>query len=285
MAPVQENGTASDGDAEPDQDGGNDDKPTTYQPANLPRDERSEPYEPSDSDAGQTEASSVPADFEPPSYDAPQFEAPTAPYARARAGHTVGPRRNPPGAGSRSGRARRSGRRTRCRNRTRSGGRRVISPPPNRAGPMSSRIATTATTIMRKRADAGIAAPTGAVADGEGGSVDDLGGDEADDAQRRRPRPLRSYKIQEVIKRRQIMLVQVVKEERGNKGAALTTYLSLAGRYCVLMPNTARGGGISRKITSRRTASASRRCRGSRRAGRNGGHPAHRRRWSAPSRK
>ena len=59
----------------------------------------------------------------------------------------------------------------------------------------------------------------------------------------------RSYKIQEVIKRRQILLVQVVKEERGNKGAALTTYLSLAGRYCVLMPNTARGGGISRKIT------------------------------------
>ncbi len=67
---------------------------------------------------------------------------------------------------------------------------------------------------------------------------------------RRRARLLRSYKIQEVIKRRQIMLVQVVKEERGNKGAALTTYLSLAGRYCVLMPNTARGGGISRKISS-----------------------------------
>ena len=65
---------------------------------------------------------------------------------------------------------------------------------------------------------------------------------------RRRARLLRSYKIQEVIKRRQIMLVQVVKEERGNKGAALTTYLSLAGRYCVLMPNTPRGGGISRKI-------------------------------------
>ncbi|HTT85240.1 MAG TPA: ribonuclease E/G [Rhizomicrobium sp.] len=60
----------------------------------------------------------------------------------------------------------------------------------------------------------------------------------------------RHYKIQEVIKRRQVLLVQVVKEERGNKGAALTTYLSLAGRYCVLMPNTPRGGGISRKITS-----------------------------------
>jgi ribonuclease E len=67
-----------------------------------------------------------------------------------------------------------------------------------------------------------------------------------------RPRPprRRQYKIQEVIKRRQIMLVQVVKEERGNKGASLTTFLSLAGRYCVLMPNTPRGGGISRKITN-----------------------------------
>ena len=65
----------------------------------------------------------------------------------------------------------------------------------------------------------------------------------------KKPRP-RRYKIQEVVKVRQIMLVQVVKEERGNKGAALTTYLSLPGRYCVLMPNTARGGGISRKITN-----------------------------------
>jgi ribonuclease E len=65
----------------------------------------------------------------------------------------------------------------------------------------------------------------------------------------RKPRA-RKYKIQEVVKVRQILLIQVVKEERGNKGAALTTYLSLAGRYCVLMPNTARGGGISRKITN-----------------------------------
>ncbi|SMR71570.1 RNAse E [Aliiroseovarius halocynthiae] len=74
--------------------------------------------------------------------------------------------------------------------------------------------------------------------------------DSSDDIRpRRKPRPKR-YKIQEVIKVRQILLVQVVKEERGNKGAALTTYLSLAGRYCVLMPNTARGGGISRKITN-----------------------------------
>jgi ribonuclease E len=73
--------------------------------------------------------------------------------------------------------------------------------------------------------------------------------DVSDEVRPRKPRP-RRYKIQEVIKVRQIMLVQVVKEERGNKGAALTTYLSLAGRYCVLMPNTARGGGISRKITN-----------------------------------
>ncbi|WP_339766498.1 Rne/Rng family ribonuclease [uncultured Pseudosulfitobacter sp.] len=74
--------------------------------------------------------------------------------------------------------------------------------------------------------------------------------DDSDDIRPvRKPRAKR-YKIQEVIKVRQILLVQVVKEERGNKGAALTTYLSLAGRYCVLMPNTARGGGISRKITN-----------------------------------
>ena len=74
--------------------------------------------------------------------------------------------------------------------------------------------------------------------------------DEEQDIRRLRKPRQRRYKIQEVIKVRQIMLVQVVKEERGNKGAALTTYLSLAGRYCVLMPNTARGGGISRKITN-----------------------------------
>ncbi|MBC92043.1 MAG: ribonuclease E/G [Rhodospirillaceae bacterium] len=74
---------------------------------------------------------------------------------------------------------------------------------------------------------------------------------ELGDAHRKRLRQLtRMYKIQEVIKRRQILLVQVVKEERGNKGAALTTYLSLPGRYCVLMPNTSRGGGISRKISN-----------------------------------
>ncbi|WP_421950299.1 Rne/Rng family ribonuclease [Pelagibacterium sp.] len=81
--------------------------------------------------------------------------------------------------------------------------------------------------------------------------VEQIGeGDALEDLQERPRRNQRRYKIQEVIKRRQVLLVQVVKEERGNKGAALTTYLSLAGRYSVLMPNTARGGGISRKITS-----------------------------------
>src|ERR1041385_2753033 len=81
--------------------------------------------------------------------------------------------------------------------------------------------------------------------------VESVGGvDAIEEVMERAPRYRRQYKIQEVIKRRQVMLVQVVKEERGTKGAALTTYLSLAGRYSVLMPNTARGGGISRKITS-----------------------------------
>ena len=80
--------------------------------------------------------------------------------------------------------------------------------------------------------------------------VDSIGDDEVADAEERRAQLLRRYKIQEVIKRRQIILVQVTKEERGNKGAALTTYLSLAGRYCVLMPNTNKGGGISRKISN-----------------------------------
>ena len=86
-------------------------------------------------------------------------------------------------------------------------------------------------------------------------TVEALGAEDAHEEVREEAEPrkqrhnFRNYKIQEVVKRRQIMLVQVVKEERGNKGAALTTFLSLAGRYCVLMPNTARGGGISRKIT------------------------------------
>jgi ribonuclease E len=88
-------------------------------------------------------------------------------------------------------------------------------------------------------------------AEGEDEVVESVGGADAlEEVPERTPRVRRQYKIQEVIKRRQVMLVQVVKEERGTKGAALTTYLSLAGRYSVLMPNTARGGGISRKITS-----------------------------------
>ncbi len=86
----------------------------------------------------------------------------------------------------------------------------------------------------------------------EGEHVETVGGDEFDEGERRRRRLRRNYKIQEVTKRGQVMLVQVVKEERGNKGAALTTYLSLPGRYCVLMPNTGRGGGISRKISNAR---------------------------------
>src|SRR5262245_53722533 len=87
--------------------------------------------------------------------------------------------------------------------------------------------------------------------EGEEEAVESVGGADAmEEVPERMPRLRRQYKIQEVIKRRQVMLVQVVKEERGTKGAALTTYLSLAGRYSVLMPNTARGGGISRKITS-----------------------------------
>jgi ribonuclease E len=104
-----------------------------------------------------------------------------------------------------------------------------------------------------------------AEADGEAADTDEdgdeetsaeNGGDEEsdDEVERKKARRTalfqRKYKIQEVIRRRQVLLVQAVKEERGNKGAALTTYLSLAGRYCVLMPNTSRGGGISRKITN-----------------------------------
>ena len=97
--------------------------------------------------------------------------------------------------------------------------------------------------------------PTGANGGTEDGHEEEVvesvgGADAMEEMPVRAPRYRRQYKIQEVIKRRQVMLVQVVKEERGTKGAALTTYLSLAGRYCVLMPNTARGGGISRKITS-----------------------------------
>jgi ribonuclease E len=103
--------------------------------------------------------------------------------------------------------------------------------------------------------DAGVAVAE--ASEGSEGAIEPVSADgETDEKKLQMQRPpqrwmrRRHYKIQEVIKRRQIILVQVVKEERGNKGAALTTYLSLAGRYCVLMPNTPRGGGISRKITN-----------------------------------
>ncbi len=104
-------------------------------------------------------------------------------------------------------------------------------------------------------AEAGAAGDGDSGAGGDGGDVEVMGGDEMDDLERRRLHASRSllsrrYRIQEVIRKRQILLVQVVKEERGNKGAALTTYLSLAGRYIVLMPNAIRGGGISRKIVN-----------------------------------
>jgi ribonuclease E len=114
----------------------------------------------------------------------------------------------------------------------------------------------------------------------EDDEIDTVGSDDAmEEARPRQRAQRRQYKIQEVIKRRQIILVQVVKEERGNKGAALTTYLSLAGRYSVLMPNTARGGGISRKITN---AADRKRLKDivkeSRCAEGHGRHPAHSRR-------
>ncbi|HEY0918001.1 Rne/Rng family ribonuclease, partial [Devosia sp.] len=122
------------------------------------------------------------------------------------------------------------------------------------AGGESGAFAESALAEAGETAEAGAAYGTDATAKApqttESERFDVVGGDEVEEVQRRRTRPLRSYKIQEVIKRRQIMLVQVTKEERGNKGAALTTYLSLPGRYCVLMPNTGRGGGISRKITN-----------------------------------
>ena len=92
--------------------------------------------------------------------------------------------------------------------------------------------------------------------------VESVGGADAlEEVPDRAPRYRRQYKIQEVIKRRQVMLVQVVKEERGTKGAALTTYLSLAGRYSVLMPNTARGGAFPARSPTAKIAAGSRRSR------------------------
>ena len=119
-------------------------------------------------------------------------------------------------------------------------------PPAEEAAPDSEVLAQEAPAV----GEVGVGVET-VEEDAEGQKVESIGAEDALEEVPRRQRraPRRQYKIQEVIKRRQIILVQVVKEERGNKGAALTTYLSLAGRYCVLMPNTARGGGISRKIT------------------------------------
>jgi ribonuclease E len=116
-------------------------------------------------------------------------------------------------------------------------------------GEAAAALSDTATSEPLNTPTANITEVNGA--EGEVEIVESVGGADAmEEVPERTPRLRRQYKIQEVIKRRQVMLVQVVKEERGTKGAALTTYLSLAGRYSVLMPNTARGGGISRKITS-----------------------------------
>src|SRR5215470_17111898 len=132
-------------------------------------------------------------------------------------------------------------------------------PQPNGSGDgaaSESTVSAAAETDADSGASEGTAADNitevnGGAAGAEEESVESVGGADAmEEVPERMYRPRRQYKIQEVIKRRQVMLVQVVKEERGTKGAALTTYLSLAGRYSVLMPNTARGGGISRKITS-----------------------------------
>ncbi|MBJ3774798.1 Rne/Rng family ribonuclease [Acuticoccus mangrovi] len=122
-------------------------------------------------------------------------------------------------------------------------------PAPKR--PTRRRRTTSKTT---KKSDDGLADPVVSDdqdADDGASEVTSLGNSDVMEEipERRRSNPKKTYKIQEVIRRRQILLVQVVKEERGTKGAALTTYLSLAGRYSVLMPNTDRGGGVSRKIT------------------------------------
>lgn len=105
--------------------------------------------------------------------------------------------------------------------------------------------------VAEKTAEGDSAADERGAEDGEERIVETVSENESDEViNRNRYRQVKKYKIQEVIHRGQVLLVQVIKEERGNKGAALTTYLSLAGRYCVLMPNNARGGGVSRKITN-----------------------------------
>lgn len=156
-------------------------------------------------------------------------------------------------------RATRRGGRSAKPRRRRGSEEKVASAPVDETGEPVEEIAETDSHDESEPDDSDADHATESEADGENGAKDgeDVveqlggGGDALEEVpQRRAPRSRRSYKIQEVIRRRQILLVQVVKEERGNKGAALTTYLSLAGRYSVLMPNTARGGGISRKITN-----------------------------------
>ncbi|WP_072375307.1 ribonuclease E/G [Hyphomicrobium sp. NDB2Meth4] len=136
---------------------------------------------------------------------------------------------------------------------------RIVAEPHSHGHENGSDVAANENTVEGQSAEA--AADSASASEGEEASVREVastspapeqvstGEDALEELPSRPRRRPRSYKIQEVIKRRQVILVQVVKEERGNKGAALTTYLSLAGRYTVLMPNTARGGGISRKIT------------------------------------
>jgi ribonuclease E len=136
---------------------------------------------------------------------------------------------------------------------------RVVAPEPSVAGDTqavstegTAEIASAATgaDMAQGEQDSGENEPSPPPVKIESVGGDDAEEEEEEETRRRRFKPMRHYKIQEVIKRRQVLLVQVVKEERGTKGAALTTYISLAGRYCVLMPNTTRGGGISRRITS-----------------------------------
>src|SRR6202048_4061386 len=124
-----------------------------------------------------------------------------------------------------------------------------LTPAANEIAPPAEHADTNTEETRANPSLANVTEVNGSDADEE--TIESVGGADAmEEVPERMPRLRREYKIQEVIKRRQVMLVQVVKEERGTKGAALTSYLSLAGRYSVLMPNTARGGGISRKITS-----------------------------------
>ena len=117
--------------------------------------------------------------------------------------------------------------------------------------PIEDREALVEETKQAEDADSGDEPEENGTSEGSNAAPETLGGDDEDNESRKPSAAvMQRYKIQEVISRKQILLVQVVKEERGNKGAALTTYLSLAGRYCVLMPNSSRSGGVSRKITN-----------------------------------